>query len=195
MVNAVDRDVHGVCPWGGRSPKLQDCRDPAALRPTSFSFCTPMADTALAFRRARADDLDAIVRLLADDPLGQGRELWSQPLDRAYVDAFAAIEADANQLLAVAEHDGRVIGVLQLSFIPNLSHRGAWRALIEGVRVAAEARSGGVGRRLFEWAIEQARQRGCRLVQLTSDKSRADAIRFYESLGFVASHEGLKLKL
>lgn len=88
-----------------------------------------------------------------------------------------------------------VLGVLQLSFIPNLSHRGGWRALIEGVRVAAAHRSSGVGRQMLQWAVERARQRGCLMVQLTSDKSRIDAIRFYEGLGFVASHEGMKLHL
>ena len=88
-----------------------------------------------------------------------------------------------------------IVGVLQLSFIPNLSHRGGWRALIEGVRVAAAHRCGGVGRQMLQWAIERARQRGCLMVQLTSDKSRTDAIRFYEGLGFVASHEGMKLHL
>jgi ribosomal protein S18 acetylase RimI-like enzyme len=97
-----------------------------------------------------------------------------------------AVDADANR---------GVIGTLQLTFIPGLSHRGGWRAQIEGVRVAAEFRSSGIGRRMFLWAIERAQDRGCRMVQLTSDKSRQDAIRFYEKLGFVASHEGLKLHL
>ena len=95
--------------------------------------------------------------------------------------------------MAVA--DGRVIGVLQLTFIPYLTYQGSWRALIEGVRVASDRRSGGIGRQLIEWCIARAVARGCRMVQLTSDKSRADAIRFYERLGFVASHEGLKLHL
>ena len=147
------------------------------------------------FRTAQAADLERIVQLLADDPLGRGRETFSVPLPRGYVEAFEAISADANNELVVAERAGAVVGVLQITYIPNLSHGGAWRALIEGVRVAAEVRSTGLGRRLFEWAIERARQRGCRLVQLTSDKARPDAIRFYESLGFVASHEGMKLSL
>lgn len=147
------------------------------------------------FRTAQAADLARIVQLLADDPLGRGRETFALPLPRGYVEAFEAIRADANNELVVAERAGTVVGVLQITFIPNLSHGGAWRALIEGVRVAAEVRSTGLGRRLFAWAIERARQRGCRLVQLTSDKARPDAIRFYESLGFVASHEGMKLSL
>ena len=154
-----------------------------------------MDEPDITFRLAQPADLERIVHLLADDPLGRGRETFSVPLPRCYVEAFEAIRADANNELVVAERAGAVVGVLQITFIPNLSHGGAWRALIEGVRVAAEVRSTGLGRRLFEWAIERARQRGCRLVQLTSDKARPDAIRFYESLGFVASHEGMKLSL
>jgi ribosomal protein S18 acetylase RimI-like enzyme len=144
------------------------------------------------FRRAVAADIEAIVALLADDVLGAARE---RPGDPAYAAAFAAVEADPNQLLAVVERDGRVIGCLQISFMPGLSHRGAWRGQIESVRIAASERGGGLGRRVFAWAIGECRARGCRLVQLTTDKSRTDARRFYESLGFVASHEGMKLAL
>jgi len=148
------------------------------------------------FRRATRDDLPAIVAMLADDPLGAQREANASPLPRCYHDAFDAIDRDPNIELMVVQAGNRgVVGVLQLSFIPNISHRGGWRALIEGVRVAAAIRSGGVGRKMLLWAIERARQRGCLMVQLTSDKSRTDAIRFYERLGFVASHEGLKLHL
>jgi GNAT superfamily N-acetyltransferase len=150
---------------------------------------------ALAFRRARRGDLPAIVHLLADDPLGAQREADVSPLPASYGAAFDAIDADPNQELVVAESVGAVVGVLQLTFIPSLTYRGGWRALIEGVRVAAAMRSAGVGQRLFEWAIARARERGCHLLQLTSDKTRPDAIRFYERLGFVASHEGLKLPL
>jgi len=148
------------------------------------------------FRRATRDDLPAIVAMLADDPLGAQREANASPLPRCYHDAFDAIDRDPNiELVVVQAGNHGVVGVLQLSFIPNISHRGGWRALIEGVRVAAAIRSGGVGRKMLLWAIERARQRGCLMVQLTSDKSRTDAIRFYEGLGFVASHEGLKLHL
>ena len=150
----------------------------------------------VAFRRAVRDDLPSIVRLLADDPLGASREQVTTPLPDAYYAAFDAIDRDPNNELIVAESDSpAVVGVLQMTFVPSLTYRGGWRALIEGVRVAAEVRSGGVGRQLMEWAIGRARERGCHVVQLTSDKSRVDAIRFYQRLGFVASHEGLKLKL
>ena len=150
----------------------------------------------ITFRRAVWDDLPSIVRLLADDPLGATREQVGPPLPPAYGTAFEAIERDPNNELIVVEADTHVVvGVLQITFIPGISHRGAWRALIEGVRVAADVRSAGVGRQLLEWAIARARERGCRVVQLTSDKSRVDAMRFYERLGFVASHEGLKLTL
>ncbi len=148
------------------------------------------------FRKAHSGDLPAIIALLADDPLGAAREIAAERPDRAYLDAFAAIDADSNQLLAVAiDDDDRVIGCLQLSFIPGLSRTGMWRGQIESVRIAANHRGSGLGAAMIEWAVEQARARGCGLVQLASDKRRPDAIRFYEKLGFVASHEGLKLDL
>ncbi len=144
------------------------------------------------FRRATAADVPAIVALLADDVLGAARE---KPGDPAYDAAFAAIEADPNQFLAVVEDGGAVIGCLQLTFLPGLSHRGLWRGQIESVRIAASHRGAGLGRHMFDWAIERCRERGCGMVQLTTDKSRGDARRFYESLGFTASHEGMKLVL
>lgn len=148
------------------------------------------------FRKAHSGDLPAMIALLADDPLGAAREIAAERPDRAYLDAFAAIDADSNQLLAVAiDDDDRVIGCLQLSFIPGLSRTGMWRGQIESVRIAANHRGSGLGAAMIEWAVEQARARGCGLVQLASDKRRPDAIRFYEKLGFVASHEGLKLDL
>ena len=147
------------------------------------------------FRRATRADLDALVRLLADDPLGAQRECYRSPLPRAYLDAFAAIDTDPNNELVVACSDGRVVGLMQLTFVPGLTLQGGWRALVEGVRIDAGMRSRGLGRTMFEWAIARARERGCRLIQLTTDKSRPDAKRFYESLGFVASHEGMKLQL
>ncbi|HEX5769174.1 MAG TPA: GNAT family N-acetyltransferase [Burkholderiales bacterium] len=147
------------------------------------------------FRCARHDDLPAIVRLLADDPLGAKRERYETPLPQAYVRAFEAIDADPNNELVVACLEGEVVGVLQVTFIPYLTYQGGWRALIEAVRIDSRQRSRGLGRKMFEWAIARSRDRGCHLVQLTTDKSRPDAKRFYESLGFAASHEGMKLQL
>lgn len=144
------------------------------------------------FRIARAEDLPALVDMLADDALGQQREAPARPLSPRYQEAFDAIAADANNALIVCVQQDQPIGMLQLTFIPYLTYVGGWRALVEGVRVAATHRGQGIGRRLVEHAIEQARERGCVLVQLTTDKTRPDALRFYESLGFVASHEGMK---
>jgi ribosomal protein S18 acetylase RimI-like enzyme len=135
------------------------------------------------------------VALLADDVLGRRREDPGPPLNPQYVAAFEAMAADPHQLLLVADSNGCVVGCLQLSFIPGLSRLGMWRGQIESVRIAASQRGGGLGRRMIEHAIGLCRERGCGLVQLTSDKARPDAIRFYESLGFQASHEGLKLSL
>src|SRR5687767_299381 len=147
------------------------------------------------FRIAVRGDLPAIVRMLADDPLGAERETYASPLPDSYYAAFDAIDRDANNELIVVELDRQVVGVLQLTYIPYLTYQGSWRALIEGVRIESSLRASGIGRKLFTWAIGRARSKGCSLVQLTSDKARPDAIRFYESLGFVASHEGLKLHL
>ena len=147
------------------------------------------------FRSATLADLPAIIALLADDRLGQGREDAADPPNPAYLAAFAAIAADGNQYLALVEEAGCMIGCLQLSFIPGLSRLGMWRGQIEGVRIAADRRGDGLGRQMVAWAIAECRARGCGLVQLTTDKQRPEARRFYESLGFVASHEGLKLVL
>ncbi|HEX4258797.1 MAG TPA: GNAT family N-acetyltransferase [Streptosporangiaceae bacterium] len=152
--------------------------------------------TQVALRRARRPDLPALVALLAADDLGATRDGIRGPADRdAYERAFQAIDQDPAQLLLVADVDGRVVGTLQLSFIPGLSRRGALRAQIESVRVAPTMRRRGLGEALFTWSIAEAHRRGCALVQLTTDKTRADAHRFYDRLGFVASHEGLKLDL
>ncbi|MGX1308558.1 GNAT superfamily N-acetyltransferase [Amorphus suaedae] len=147
------------------------------------------------FRPAREADIAAIVALLADDGLGRGREKPGLPLDPRYRDAFAALDRDPNQLLLVAERDGAIVGCLQLTFIPGLSRLGMWRGQIEAVRIAASERGTGLGGALVGWAIERCRERGCGLVQLTTDKQRNDAHRFYERLGFEASHEGMKLAL
>lgn len=155
-----------------------------------------MNDRRIVFRRARSEDLPGIVRMLADDPLGARRERFASPLPAAYEAAFEAIDRDPDNELVVAETaDGGLAGVFQITFVPSITYQGGWRALVEGVRVAAEQRSTGVGRQMLERAIALARERGCVMVQLTSDKARPDAIRFYEGLGFVASHEGMKLHL
>jgi GNAT superfamily N-acetyltransferase len=151
--------------------------------------------TDIAIRPARRDDLPAIVALLADDPLGQSRESATEPLPEGYGRAFDDIAAQPGNHLLVAESDGVITGCLQLTLIPGLSRRGMKRGLIEAVRVGAAWRGKGVGEHLVRHAIEIARREGCGLVQLTSDRSRGDAHRFYARLGFVASHVGLKLAL
>ncbi|MGX1475961.1 UNVERIFIED_CONTAM: GNAT superfamily N-acetyltransferase [Streptomyces canus] len=147
----------------------------------------------LEIRPAALDDLSAIVGMLADDPLGAQRE---SPDDLApYVSALERLSSDPNQHLVVATREGRVVGTLQLTVIPGLSRRGATRSIIEGVRIHADERGSGLGTRLIEWAIEESRRQNCQLVQLTSDNTRIDAHRFYERLGFTASHVGFKLAL
>ena len=147
----------------------------------------------LVMRRARESDVPAIVAMLADDALGATRE---SPDDLTpYLSAFAEIDSHPHQLLLVAERDGRLVGTAQLTFMPGLSHRGMRRAEIEAVRIHAGERGSGLGTLMIEWCISEARQRGCGTVQLASNASRADARRFYERLGFVASHIGFKLKL
>jgi len=154
------------------------------------STTTPSGCT---IRIATREDVPAVVAMLADDPLGAARE---DPTDTAtYAAAYDRVAADPGQRLVVAERDGRVVGTLQLSVIPGLSRRGATRSIIEGVRVARGQRGTGLGTELITWAVEESRRAGCSLVQLTSDASRTDARRFYERLGFEASHVGFKLPL
>ncbi|MGV9212027.1 GNAT family N-acetyltransferase [Micromonospora sp. RB23] len=145
------------------------------------------------FREAVRADLSAVIALLADDVLGKARDFTQ--VDEAYERAFADISGDPRNFLIVAEQDGELVGCLQITYIPGLGRHGAERSLIESVRVRSDLRGQGLGRELMVWAIDQARQRGCALVQLTTDKSRTDAHRFYLSLGFKASHEGMKLPL
>jgi len=159
--------------------------------PVLARFSAGGADYAV--RRARCDDVAAIVALIAADQIGATRDGGDlAPYERA----FAAIDADPAQLLVVVtDAAGAVAGTLQLTFIPGLARRGGLRAQIEAVRVREDLRGGGVGHALFAWAIDEARRRGCVLVQLTSDKRRAEAHRFYGRLGFTASHDGFKLRL
>lgn len=147
------------------------------------------------FRQAVELDLPRLVSMLAADELGATREDDREPLNRNYRAAFNAINRDPNNALVVAELGQVVVGMMQLSFIPYLTHTGSWRCMIEGVRIHADYRGKGLGKTMIEWAIDAARKRDCRIVQLTSDKQRPDALCFYESLGFTASHEGFKLKL
>jgi len=149
----------------------------------------------ITFEQAKEHHLPDIVAMLANDPLGSAREDASEPLNPAYLAAFNAVTADKNQFLAVALLDAAVVGTLQLSFIPGLALTGAWRGQIESLRIRQDHRDAGVGGTMIEWAIDRCRERGCRIVQLTTDKSREDAHRFYERLGFKASHEGYKLRL
>jgi GNAT superfamily N-acetyltransferase len=147
-------------------------------------------------RPARREDIPELVVLLAADQLGVTRDGVRDQADLdAYERAFQAIDADPAHMLIVADRAGEVVGTMQLSFLPGLARRGALRAQIEAVRVAASTRGTGLGAAMMHWAIDEARRRDCALVQLTSDKARTDAHRFYQRLGFVASHEGMKLKL
>ncbi|GGQ42747.1 GNAT family N-acetyltransferase [Streptomyces althioticus] len=147
----------------------------------------------LEIRPATTSDVPAIVAMLADDPLGAQRE---SPDDLApYLTAMERLRTDPNQHLVVAVREEQVVGTLQLTIIPGLSRRGATRSVIEGVRIHADERGGGLGTRLIEWAVDASRREGCQLVQLTTDNSRTDAHRFYERLGFTASHVGFKLAL
>ena len=149
--------------------------------------------SALLIREATPADLPAILAMLAEDTIPADRE--TDPSDPRYHAAFDAIAADPNQILAAAELDGSVVGTLQLSFIPGLSFRGAWRGLIEAVRIADGMRGRGLGEQLIDWAIERCRERGCFMAQLTSSNERTEAHRFYDRLGWSQSHKGFKLKL
>jgi ribosomal protein S18 acetylase RimI-like enzyme len=150
--------------------------------------------SAVSIRRARRDDVGAIVAMLADDPLGSGRERIEDPLPSSYFRAFEAVEKDSNIRLVVAEEGGAVVGCLQLCILPGLSSQGASRALIEDVRVASHCRSRGIGERLVQWAVAQARAGECRLVELLTHNTRVDAQRFYKRLGFAPSHVGMTLR-
>ncbi|HQZ51748.1 MAG TPA: GNAT family N-acetyltransferase [Chitinophagaceae bacterium] len=149
----------------------------------------------LHFRLATINDLYYIVSMLADDTLGASREKASMPLLPEYIKAFEIISADPKQELIIVEMNGETVGTFQLTFIQNIAHRGGLRAQVESVRTHATHRGKGIGKKVFEYIIDRAKEKGCVLLQLTSDKQRPDAIRFYEKLGFVTSHEGMKIKL
>jgi ribosomal protein S18 acetylase RimI-like enzyme len=152
------------------------------------------AASAITIRGARREDVVAIVGMLADDPLGSARERIEDPLPPSYFRGFEAIEKDSNIQLVVAEEGGSVVGCLQLCVLPGLSSQGAPRALIEDVRVARHCRSRGIGERLVQWAVGEAKARGCKLVELLTHHTRVDAQRFYERLGFARSHVGMTIR-
>ncbi|MEO9482086.1 MAG: GNAT family N-acetyltransferase [Ekhidna sp.] len=144
-------------------------------------------------RQAITSDVIDIVALLADDELGSKRERYSNPLPQVYYDSFVKIEQDPNQHLIVAEENGEIVGTAQLSFIPYLTYQGGMRAQIEAVRIKSDRRGTGLGEKLFTWMIEKAKSNGAHVLQLTTDKKRPDALRFYEKMGFLATHEGMKI--
>ena len=146
-------------------------------------------------RKARRGDVSEIIKLLANDPLGKKRECYKEPLPEKYYIAFDEINEDEHNYLIVVEDGNKIIGTLQLTVIPYLTYQGRRRAQIEGVRIDESYRNRGIGKLMIEWAINKAREVGCHLVQLTMDKQRLETIEFYRKLGFIASHEGLKLHL
>jgi ribosomal protein S18 acetylase RimI-like enzyme len=149
----------------------------------------------ITLRRARRDDVGIIVAMLADDPLGRARERVEEPLPVCYFRAFEALEQDPHiQLVVAQDDDGAVVGCLQLCILSGLSSQGASRGLIEDVRVAADRRSRGIGEQMVQWAVAEARARGCKLVELLTHNSRVDAQRFYARLGFQPSHVGMTLR-
>jgi ribosomal protein S18 acetylase RimI-like enzyme len=152
------------------------------------------ANSSITIRSARRDDVAIIVGMLADDALGSGRERIEDPLPESYFTAFAKVDRDPNIQLVVAEDGEGVVGCLQLCVLPGLSSQGASRALIEDVRVASHRRSGGIGEQLVQWALTEARAKGCVLVELLTHSSRVDAQRFYERLGFKRSHVGMTVR-
>lgn len=148
------------------------------------------------FRKAVQKDLPAIVALLANDELGKLREVYTDPLPSSYYNAFSKIDGDPNQELIVVEDEHEeIIGTLQLSFIQYLTYQGGTRAQVEAVRIRNDVRGKGIGRTMLEWSIQRAKERKAHLLQLTTDKKRPDALKFYESLGFNATHEGMKMQL
>lgn len=149
----------------------------------------------LYYRQASPEDIPTIVGMLADDPLGQQREEYTDPLPDCYLQAFLRIHQDPNQELMVVVDKTEIIATFQMTFIPYLTYRGGIRAQIEAVRVSKKRRGKGIGEEIFQWAIQRAKTKKAHVLQLTTDKKRSDALRFYQKLGFVASHEGMKLHL
>jgi len=153
-----------------------------------------MSVESVSIRRARRDDVPAIVTMLADDHLGRARERVEDPLPAVYYEAFERVERDPNLTLVVAEIEGRVVGCLQLAVLSGISSQGGIRGLLEDVRVATDCRSRGIGEQLVQWAVTEAKARGCNLVELLTHASRVDAQRFYKRLGFTGSHVGMTVR-
>lgn len=149
----------------------------------------------LHFRLALHNDLLDIIKMLSDDKLGSKREQFDENILENYKMAFENIAKDPNQELIIVELDGKKVGTFQLTFIQYLTHKGGLRAQVEAVRIHSDYRGQGIGSKMFEYIKEQAKQKGCNMIQLTTDKQRPEALRFYESLGYLASHQGMKLKL
>jgi GNAT superfamily N-acetyltransferase len=149
----------------------------------------------LTFRLAQVDDLMDIVTMLSDDALGATREKLAPTLSEAYLTAFDNIISDPNQELTIVEKNGVKVGTFHLTYIQYLTHQGGRRAQVEAVRTNSNYRGQGIGTKVFEYIIDRARKKGCNMVQLTTDKQRPNAIKFYESIGFIATHEGMKLSL
>ena len=153
------------------------------------------AASPVTIRRARRDDVAAIIGMLADDPLGSGRERFENPLPQVYYQAFERVDRDPNlQLVVAVDGEGAVVGCLQLAIMAGLSSQGTSRGLLEDVRVAKHCRSRGIGEQLVQWAVAEARARGCVLVELLTHHTRVDAQRFYERLGFARSHLGMTVR-
>ena len=160
----------------------------------NLNFIPNLGKMKINFRRARRDDISKIVEMLADDDLGSKREKFEEPLPKTYVSAFENINSDKNQELIIAENeDLEIVGTLQLSFIQYLTYQGGTRAQIEAVRIRKDKRGTGLGKIMFKWAIERTKDKKAHLLQLTTDKQRPDAIAFYKDLGFIQSHEGMKM--
>jgi len=153
-----------------------------------------MNDKSVSIRPARREDVPAMIAMLADDHLGRARERVEDPLPAVYYQAFERVERDQNLTLVVAESEGRVVGCLQLAVLPGISSQGGMRGLLEDVRVATDCRSRGIGEQLVQWAMMEAKARGCNLVELLTHQTRVDAQRFYKRLGFTASHVGMTVR-
>jgi ribosomal protein S18 acetylase RimI-like enzyme len=148
----------------------------------------------VSIRPARRDDVPVMIAMLADDHLGRARERLEDPLPAAYYEAFERVQRDPNLALVVAESEGRVVGCLQLAILPGISSQGGSRGLLEDVRVASDCRNRGIGEQLVQWAVAEAKARGCILVELLTHQTRTDAQRFYKRLGFAASHVGMTVR-